>query len=90
MKKAAFVLLMAFSTGMFACLGIWQFERLAWKRDLIALTERKLSEDPVDAPGRLRWASLTPDWQYTRVHLRGTYLQDNNTFVLASTIYGRG
>ncbi|PZP40089.1 MAG: Surfeit locus 1 family protein [Pseudomonas fluorescens] len=85
MARVAFALLLILATGTFLWLGVWQIERLQWKRDLIAQTTTRLSAPAIPAP-----LSAGPQDAYTRVTTTGTYLTGKDTFVVASTRYGRG
>jgi surfeit locus 1 family protein len=70
-------------------LGVWQVERRAWKRDLIARTEAKLVADPRPLkPGD--WSGFGPDAAYTRVEAAGQWLETAPVFVKAVTAAGPG
>lgn len=66
-------------------LGVWQVERSAWKRDLIARVDARIHAAPVAAP-----ANATQADEYRRVTATGTLLHDRATLVQASTIRGPG
>ena len=66
-------------------LGVWQVERLAWKRDLIARVDSRIHAAPVAAPG-----SATKADEYRRVSATGSFLHDRATLVQASTVRGPG
>lgn len=75
----------------FAALGVWQVQRLAWKRALVTRVEAHLRAAPVDAPGPDRWGTLTRDAdEYLRVRVRGRYVPDAVTRVRALTALGSG
>ena len=74
----------------FLALGVWQLERRAWKLDLIARVDARLAADPVAAPGPAAWPALAPDDAYTRVHVTGRFLDDDEIPVLAVTDLGSG
>lgn len=77
--------------SVFAGLGIWQVQRLSWKHDLIARVDARLRADPVPAPGSDRWSAINPSQdEYTRVRLTGTFLNDKEVHVVASTERGPG
>ena len=80
------IVLIALLTG----LGIWQLERLAWKRALIAQVEQRLSAPPVAAPGPARWASIGPSDAYSRVRVSGRYRAGQDILVQAVTDLGGG
>jgi surfeit locus 1 family protein len=76
---------------LFAALGAWQVQRLAWKQALIARVERQLQAAPVDAPGPAQWAALKRGAdEYRRVRLRGRFEPARETLVTASTELGPG
>ena len=54
-------------------LGVWQVERLAWKRALIAQTSARLAAAPVPAPGPAEWRSVAPADAYRRLRVTGRY-----------------
>jgi surfeit locus 1 family protein len=66
-------------------LGVWQVERLAWKRDLIARVDARIHAAPVAAPD-----SATKADEYRRVTATGIFLHDRATLVQASTVRGPG
>lgn len=66
-------------------LGVWQVERLAWKRDLIARVEARIRAAPVAAPD-----TATPADEYRRVTATGSFLHDRATLVQAATVRGPG
>lgn len=70
---------------MLCALGIWQVERLAWKRDLIARVDARIHAAPVRAPRHATKAD-----EYRRVIVSGAFLHDKATLVQASTIRGAG
>jgi surfeit locus 1 family protein len=70
-------------------LGVWQIERLQWKRALIAQVERRLAAAPVAAPGPARWAAIGKDDAYTRVRVTGRWA-GRDTLVQAVTDLGGG
>jgi surfeit locus 1 family protein len=89
--RAAMLGLLLVATAFFAALGIWQVKRLAWKTDLIARVEARLSAAPVAAPSPDRWTRITAaDDEYTRIALSGHFLNDKEAHVVASTELGPG
>ncbi len=73
---------------MFLGLGVWQVERLAWKRDLIARVDRHLAAEPVPLDEVL---DLAPeDQEYRRVHVSGRFDHSAETFTQAVTELGGG
>lgn len=75
---------------LFAALGIWQVERLAWKRALIARVDARLAAAPVPLPHRSGWAALARTGEYARVRVVGTWLPGTPAFVQAVTDLGPG
>ncbi|MGK2910042.1 MAG: SURF1 family protein [Sphingobium sp.] len=72
-------------------LGTWQVERRAWKHALIAQVDARIHARPVPAPGPAAWRGITSESDaYRRVTARGTFLNDRETFVQASTALGSG
>lgn len=70
----------------FAALGVWQVERLAWKRALIARVEARLHTAPVTPS----WAAVTDSDAYRRVRVTGTFDHAAETLVKAVTEQGAG
>ena len=66
-------------------LGLWQVDRLAWKRDLIEKIQSRVHAPPVPAP-----PSASSDDSYRRVVATGHFLHDRATLVQASTAKGAG
>jgi surfeit locus 1 family protein len=72
-------------------LGVWQVERLSWKRDLIARVDQRVHAEPVAPPARAEWGSVTrANDEYRRVTAEGTLQNDKESFVYASTEIGPG
>lgn len=78
---AAWIIVIA---GLVA-LGIWQIERLAWKRHLISQVAVRLAARPVPPP-----VVAGSQDAYRRVIATGDFLQSRDTFVQASTVRGPG
>lgn len=75
----------------FTALGVWQLERLQWKRALIERVGRHVNADPVPAPGRVEWPAMSRDrYEYLRVSVTGTFANDQETLVQAVTEQGPG
>jgi surfeit locus 1 family protein len=72
----------------FTALGVWQLERRAWKLDLIARVDARLTAAPDAAPGPDAWAAESDE--YTRVRATGRLLHQNEVAVLAVTERGSG
>ncbi len=79
-------LCLAMAAG-FAALGVWQLERLQWKRELIATVEARLEAAPVAPPVTTAWS---PSEAYTRVTVQGVFDHDRETAVQAVTERGAG
>lgn len=81
--------LLAF-TG-FVALGIWQVERRAWKLDLIARVDQRVHGPAVAPPSADQWPRVNAaDDAYRRVRVTGTFLNDRETLVQATTELGAG
>lgn len=75
----------------FVALGTWQVHRLHWKHDLIARVTQRIHAPAVPAPGRSQWAGINEhDDAYRRVMLHGVFLNQDETFVQATTALGPG
>jgi len=70
-------------------LGIWQVQRLAWKRALIEQVETRSRAVPIPAPRPAQWAK-TDAQEYTRVTLTGRFQHDGEALVQAVTERGGG
>ena len=76
---------------IFSALGIWQVERLVWKRDLIARVEARVNATPAPLPPRAIWDAIPPhDIEYRRVRMTGRFRADADTLVDALTERGAG
>ncbi len=73
----------------FARLGVWQVERLFWKKALIERVEARIHAAPIAAPGPAAWPDITQA-EYTRVALTGRFLHDHEALVQAVTERGAG
>nr|WP_246101906.1 SURF1 family protein [Methylobacterium terricola] len=90
-KRLFLVALSLLATALFLALGIWQVERRAWKLDLIARVEARLSAAPVEAPGRAAWPAITREAdEYRRVTATGRFRPDRSVRVMAVTEKGAG
>jgi len=54
-----FCLLCLVFFALFTSLGIWQMQRLAWKKDLISRVETRLALAPMPAPPPEQWGQIT-------------------------------
>lgn len=70
-------------------LGVWQVERRAWKLDLIARVDQRVAAAPVAPPSD--WAGIDADRdEYRHVRISGSFLNDREAQVVASTAKGAG
>ncbi len=83
--------LAAVAFGGFVSLGNWQLRRMAWKHDLIARVAQRIHAPAVPVPARDHWpaVSVKKD-EYRRVTLSGTFMNQDETLVQASTELGAG
>jgi surfeit locus 1 family protein len=66
-------------------LGLWQLDRKAWKENLIATLQQRLSAPPVALPAPEDWPKLTRDnAEFRRVRLRADYLDQAHVHLYAS------
>ena len=77
-------------TAIFAGLGVWQVQRLAWKTRLIAQVEARIHASPAAPPTQDEWRSVGKDDQYRRLVLSGVFDQGRDTRVQAVTALGPG
>ena len=83
------LLALAAFAGLIA-LGVWQCQRLQWKRALITRVESRLAAAPTPAPGPAQWSSLVAEGSYRRVQVQGVYHHDLETCTQAVTERGPG
>ncbi|WP_449471938.1 SURF1 family protein [Sphingobium chungangianum] len=88
-RSAGFLIIFSIAAALavtgLVSLGVWQVNRLAWKRDLIAKVESRVHASPVPAP-----PSASDNDAYRRVIATGHFLHDRATLVQASTVRGAG
>lgn len=88
---AAFVLLLAVAFAGFCALGVWQVQRLHWKRALVERVNARIHAAPVAAPARAQWDGIAAEaHEYLRVRLDGRWLGGPDTKVQAVTELGAG
>jgi surfeit locus 1 family protein len=88
---AIFCAMIVLLIGALLALGVWQVERLSWKRDLIARVDQRVHQQASAAPARAFWGDVSrANDEYRRVTAQGTLLNDRETFVYASTELGPG
>lgn len=81
---------LALFAGLIA-LGVWQVQRLGWKRDLIQRVESRVHAAPGVAPAPAQWPTVSPARdEYRHLRLRGRYLAGADTLVQAVTELGPG
>ena len=75
----------------FIALGTWQVYRRSWKLDLIARVEQRVHAPASPAPPPAQWAGVTAaNSEYRHVQASGTFLNDSETLVQATTELGAG
>lgn len=75
----------------FCALGIWQLQRLEWKRDLVARVDARVHAEPSTPPPRSEWTGIdAATAEYRRVRLSGTYLDVPQARTQAVTALGAG
>jgi surfeit locus 1 family protein len=76
---------------MLVSLGVWQLQRMAWKRDLIERVEERVHAPPVAPPGREQWPQVNAaNSEYLHVMVQGRYRHDLEALVQAVTERGGG
>ena len=89
--RIAFLILAMVACAGFMALGLWQIQRLEWKRDLITRVDARVHATPMAAPGRGEWPQVdTERDEYRRVRVQGRYLDGLDTRVQANTRLGAG
>ena len=79
------VILIIGALGVLIALGTWQLERKAWKEDLIARLNSRLSAAPANLPARERWQRLdAAKDEFTRVEFPATFVPGEEALVYAS------
>jgi surfeit locus 1 family protein len=63
-------------------LGVWQVQRKAWKENLIATLNARLSQPPVDLPPRTAWQGLQAEGhEWHRVHFLAEFIPGQEALV---------
>ncbi|WP_425410801.1 SURF1 family protein [Hyphococcus sp.] len=70
--------------GLLVSLGIWQLQRLEWKRDLISKVDARISAEPIPFSEAERRANSGEDMRYTPVSLAGVLDFDNTAIVFGA------
>lgn len=75
----------------FASLGVWQVQRMAWKRDLISRVDARVHAAPVPAPTRAQWPAVSDASDgYRHVSVAGRFMPGMESRTLAVTELGSG
>jgi surfeit locus 1 family protein len=90
LKRALLLCLALIGVLGFAALGVWQVERLAWKRALIARVEARIHATPSALPSPATWSAITDRDAYRRIRVTGTFDHAAETLVKAVTEQGDG
>ncbi|WP_240126300.1 SURF1 family protein [Thermomonas alba] len=89
--RIALLALLAVCGIGFIALGIWQVQRLHWKRALIARVEQRVHAPPAPPPAPAAWPRVSAERdEYRHVALQGRYLQGKDTLTQATTELGAG
>jgi len=87
----AFILLNISACAVFIALGNWQLDRLSWKEALITRVEQRVSAPAVPAPTPDQWRELSREsHEYLHISLKGRFLSERDTLVVAATEKGSG
>lgn len=71
-------------------LGTWQWQRLAWKQDLIAKLAARVKAEPVSYPAALAEFVRSGDVEYLRVRATGTFEHGQERHVYAPRASSQG
>jgi len=89
-RRWALLSLLALVAISTTALGIWQVQRLGWKKALIARVEARVDAAPIPPP-ESAWMALERDQhEYLRVRVSGTLRHALEIPVYASTVRGPG
>ena len=87
----SFIVLMLALTGLFAGLGFWQVNRLAWKEGLIAQVSARLTQPPYALPAPAGWQSLDLDtYSFHPVSVSGHFLPGKTVLVFTNLTDAKG
>ncbi|TCD13471.1 SURF1 family protein [Oricola cellulosilytica] len=78
------LLLVAFSFAVLISLGNWQVRRLAWKEDLLAKIEARISAEPVTLSAVEDMLKAGEDVEYLPVTVEGTFDHADEQHMLAT------
>ncbi len=73
-----------------AGLGTWQWQRLAWKEDLIAKIEARTKAEPISYTAALSQVVQKGEADYTRLRISGTFDHAQERHVYAPTTAAQG
>jgi surfeit locus 1 family protein len=91
MRRIGFSGLLVVAIAVFALMGVWQIQRLAWKTDLIKRVDARVHAVAVAAPGPQHWAQVTEaSDEYRHVTVVGRFLNDREAQVYALSDLGAG
>jgi surfeit locus 1 family protein len=75
-------LVMLVTLAVLIGLGMWQVSRLAWKENLIATLDQRVTAPPIPLPPPQAWPKLTPDAsEFQRVTAAVEYLDRPSAYV---------
>lgn len=82
---------LALAAAGFVALGVWQVQRLHWKRALVARVDSRIHAPAQPPPPPARWAGVSAARdEYRHVVVHGQYLAGRQTRVQALTELGAG
>lgn len=85
MKSWLFAFFVLVAIGVLVALGTWQLDRRAWKEQLIADLDAKLSAKATDLPARERWQRLDAATdEFRRVAFPAEFLPGQEALVYSS------
>jgi surfeit locus 1 family protein len=91
LRKLAVPFLMAlFGVTLMIGLGVWQLERREWKLALIQKLDARIHAEPVSLVRAQELWRQTGDIDYTRVHLSGRFLHNEERYLYTVTDKGQG
>ena len=82
--RPALAVCVAAGLAILVSLGIWQLQRLEWKRDLIAKTEERLHAAPIAFDAAVERERAGEDMEYAPVFVEGVYAHDLEAPVFGS------
>jgi surfeit locus 1 family protein len=74
-------LMTLFGVVLLTGLGVWQLERRTWKLNLIEQIAARINADPIPIERAKALWQETTDVEYTRVHLSGRFLHDEERYL---------